>query len=85
VSGTIKAVKQSIRDALSDDPQPDWRDSLGDAFDIIEAVEAERDELLAALRHLTGVCVRNEDGSLTLGSEDVANLERKVAKAGGAK
>jgi len=52
VTKPIEAVKQSIRDAISDDPQPDWKDSLGDALDVIEAVEAGRDDLLDALQGL---------------------------------
>ena len=52
VSEPIEAVKQSIRDAISDDPQPDWKDSMGDALDVIEAVEAGRDDLLDALQGL---------------------------------
>ncbi len=38
-------------------------------------------DLLAALQHLTEVCVRHPDGSLTLGCEDVAHLERVIARA----
>jgi len=60
VSKPIEAVKQSIRDAVSDDPQPDWKDSLGDALDVIEAVEAERDDLLAAMEELLDQALSRE-------------------------
>jgi hypothetical protein len=38
-------------------------------------------DLLSALLHLTEECVRGDDGSLTLGVEDLARLEAVVAKA----
>ena len=45
----LQALMNSIRDAMSDDPKPDWRQSLLDGFD---AVEAERSDLLAALERI---------------------------------
>jgi hypothetical protein len=42
----LQALLTSVMDAVSNDPKPDWRQSLIDGFD---AVEAERDDLLAAL------------------------------------
>ena len=47
--------------------------------------EAARDRQAAALRHIVEGCHRNDDGSLTLGSEDVANLERVLAAGEGPK
>ena len=79
MSKPIEAVKQSIRDAISDDPQPDWKDSLGDALDTIEAIEAERDDLLAALESIASRPYV-DDWMKTIACEAVAK-----AKAGGAK
>jgi hypothetical protein len=45
----IQALLNSVRDAVSDDPKPDWRQSLLDGFD---AVEAERSDLMAALERI---------------------------------
>ena len=33
-----QAIVASIRDALSQDPKPDWRESLEDALDLINAL-----------------------------------------------
>ena len=44
--GPLQALLTSVMDAVSNDPKPDWRQSLIDGFD---AVEAERDDLLAAM------------------------------------
>jgi len=33
--GVIAAVRRSLADAISDDPMPDWRDSLADAWDAL--------------------------------------------------
>ena len=30
----LDAIYMSIRDALSDDPKPDWKESLSDALDL---------------------------------------------------
>lgn len=32
-----EAALRSMKDAVSDDPHPDWRDSLADAIDCVEA------------------------------------------------
>ena len=32
----LEAILTSILDAISDDPQPDWKDSLGDAAALID-------------------------------------------------
>ena len=32
----LKAILTSIDDAISDDPKPDWKDSLGDAAVLID-------------------------------------------------
>ena len=34
----IRAVLNSIRDAISEEPKKDWRDSLADAADCLEAI-----------------------------------------------
>ena len=60
MSKPIEAVKQSIRDAISDDPQPDWKDSLSDGLDVIEAIEAERDDLRALLVDIMKFQVKND-------------------------
>ena len=31
----LDAIYMSIRDALSDDPKPDWKESLSDALDLV--------------------------------------------------
>lgn len=31
----LDAIYMSIRDALSDDPKPDWKESLSDALDMV--------------------------------------------------
>ena len=33
---------------------------------------------IAALRHIAEVCVRNKDGSVTLGTEDIKNIEAAI-------
>ncbi len=33
----LKAILTSMLDAISDDPKPDWKDSLGDAAALVEA------------------------------------------------
>ena len=33
----LDAIYLSISDALSDDPKPDWKESLSDALDIVSA------------------------------------------------
>lgn len=35
---SIRAVLKSIRDAISDDPKKDWRESLSDAADCLEGI-----------------------------------------------
>jgi len=74
---------QLIADGIPLDPERDGAQPGEGAANA--TLIAAAPDLLAALRHLTEVCVRNDDGSLTLGSEDVANLEREINKAGGAK
>ena len=54
----LQALLNSVMDAVSNDPEPDWRQALLDGFD---AVEAERDELLAALENLHDACEHWED------------------------
>ena len=73
-------------------PVSHWRFVVEEWF----AEEADREEArtwgriasdpdweLSLLRHIVEGCHRNDDGSLTLGSEDVANLERALALAAG--
>ena len=48
----MQALLNSVRDAVSDDPKPAWRQSLLDGFD---AVEAERSDLLATLECISSV------------------------------
>lgn len=35
---TVRAVRKSIKAAISDDPPKDWRDSLSDAADALEGL-----------------------------------------------
>ena len=44
---TMQALVMSVVDAVGNDPKPDWKDSLIDACD---AVEAEFDEMKEALK-----------------------------------
>tara|TARA_R100000808_G_C2124889_1_gene135314 strand:- start:283 stop:429 length:147 start_codon:yes stop_codon:yes gene_type:complete len=32
----LEAILTSMLDAISDDPKPDWKDSLGDAAELID-------------------------------------------------
>ena len=49
----MQALLSSIHDAVSDDPKPDWRQSLLDGLDAVEAERNElRTELIAYAREL---------------------------------
>ena len=93
MSKPIEAVKQSIRDATSDDPQPDWKDSLGDALDVLEAVKVERDDLLAALKRLNTKTLTRPPAlysdiappHYSFNEDDAQAIREAIAKAGGAK
>ena len=70
----MQALLNSVRDAVSDDPKPDWRQSLLDGFD---AVEAERSDLLATLECIASV------GWTERGAFSVLLAREAIAKAKG--
>tara|TARA_R110001592_G_scaffold165162_3_gene399353 strand:+ start:418 stop:675 length:258 start_codon:yes stop_codon:yes gene_type:complete len=46
-----KALRNSILDAVSNDPQPDWRDSLTDALDAVDKFLSDVCEQLHWINH----------------------------------
>jgi|TARA_R100000479_G_C6193366_1_gene131999 hypothetical protein len=43
-----------------------------------QTIDEDKAIAIAALRHIAEVCVRNEDGSVTLGTEDIKNIEAAI-------
>tara|TARA_R110002020_G_scaffold105763_3_gene246460 strand:+ start:1771 stop:2118 length:348 start_codon:yes stop_codon:yes gene_type:complete len=71
----IEAVRNSIEDAISDDPKSDWKDSLGDALDTLELISIERTNLLEALQGMVDAMDKD------LFELKIAELVAKVAIA----
>ena len=54
------AVRVSMLDAISEEPEKDWKESLGDAIDCLDTIQDNYQALLAALKRMHRISEADE-------------------------